>query len=60
MVKKYIEMDTGEVMDMFRERISEMTGDDIAYLFNQELVRRGEKLIYHEDSIFTLEVPKDE
>jgi len=58
MVKKEIPMDTGEVMDMFRERIFDQNGHDIAFLFNKELASRGEKLIYKEDSMFVLEVPK--
>ena len=51
-------MDTGEVMDMLRERISNMSGINIADLFNREMAGCGEKLIYEQDSNFMLEVPK--
>ena len=53
-------MDTGEVMDMIRERISDMTGDDITFVFNKEFAGPGEQLVYKEDSMFVLEVPKNE
>ena len=58
MVKKEIPMDTGEVMDMIRDRLSDHTGDDITFIFNKELAGPGEKLIYIEDSNFILEIPK--
>ena len=58
MVKKEIPMDTGEVMDMFRDRFSDMSGDDITFIFNKEIAGPGEKLIYIEDSMFILEVPE--
>ena len=35
MVKKEIPMDTGEVMDMIRDRLSDHTGDDITFIFNK-------------------------
>ena len=60
MVKKEISMDTGEVMDMFRDCLSEMSGDDITFIFNKEFARPGEQLVYKEDSMFVLEVPKNE
>jgi hypothetical protein len=60
MVKTEIPMDTGEVMDLFRERLSDHTGDDIAFIFNKEIAGPGERLIYVEDSMFILESPKNE
>ena len=58
MVKTEMPMDTGEVMDMIRERLSDHTGDDIAFIFNKEIAGPGEKLMYIEDSNFVLETPK--
>jgi len=58
MVKTEMPMDTGEVMDMIRERLSDHTGDDITFIFNKELAGKGEKLIYIGDSNFVLETPK--
>ena len=55
---KEILMDTGEVMDMIRDRLSDMSGDDIAFIFNQEFAGIGEKLVYKYDSLFNLTVPK--
>ena len=58
MVKKEIPMDTGEVMNMIRDRLSDHTGDDITFIFNKEFAGPGKKLIYIEDSNFILEIPK--
>ena len=58
MVKKEIPMDTGEVMDMIRDRLSDHTGDDITFIFNKEIAGPGEKLMYVGDSNFILEIPK--
>jgi len=59
MIKRKIPMDTGEVMDMIRERLSDYSGDDITFIFNKEIAGPGEKLIYEEDSNFILEVPNE-
>ena len=58
MVRKKIPMDTGDVLDLFRNRIAGMTADDITFIFNNHFAKQGEKLIFQERENFILETKK--
>ncbi|MBT7350059.1 hypothetical protein HN803_04680 [candidate division WWE3 bacterium] len=58
MVRKEIPMDTGNVLDLFRDRIAAMTADDIVFLFNTHFANTGETLIFQDYENFVLETKK--
>jgi len=58
MVKQELSMDMGEVLDLFRDRLSNMSKDDITFIFNRDFAERGEKLYFKQDSEFMFEAPK--
>ena len=60
MNKKEIPMDTGNVLDLFRDRIASNNGGDIAFMFNTHFSNKGEKLVFVNNENFILEVPTDE
>lgn len=53
-------MDTGNVLELFRDRISKMSGDDITFLFNNHLLEDGEKLVFEGKEQFVLEISVEE
>jgi len=58
MVRKEIPMDTGNVLDLFKDRIAAMPADDIVFIFNNHFAKNGEKLIFQERENFVLETKK--
>jgi hypothetical protein len=60
MTKKEIPMDTGNVLDLFRDRIASMSGGDIEFHYNTYFANPGEQLIFVNNENFVLEVPTDE
>jgi len=58
MTRKEIPMDTGNVLDLFRERIASMKADDIVFIFNNHFANKGEKLIFQDYENFILETKK--
>jgi len=60
MTKREIPMDTGLVLDLFRERISDMSGCDIEFIFNTHFANAGEKLVFQSQENFIFEVPKND
>jgi hypothetical protein len=58
MIRKEIPMDTGNVLELFRDRICSMKGDDIVFLFNHHFATKDETLIFVGREQFKLEVRK--